>query len=95
MATFEEHCQDCQEELGERFEEVHKYLDEFAEQGFRHRIERHHREGVEEVRKKWGDRAAAAAEIHIRRDWGKWKNEIPWKSQVKRYVIHPPWMPFI
>lgn len=29
---------------------------------------RHHRQGIEEVRRLWGDRAALAAEIHIRQD---------------------------
>jgi len=96
MAFIDEHCQDCMKALGEEFREVHVWLDEFAkDKGFKHRIERHHREGVKEVREKWGDRAAQAAEIHIKRDWGKWREDIPWKSQVKRYVLCPPWTPFI
>ena len=32
---------------------------------------RDHREGIEEVRAKWGDEAAEAAEIHILKDCGK------------------------
>ena len=97
MAYIDEHCQDCVETLGEKFREVHAYLDEFAKnKGYKHRIERHHREGVEEIREKWGDRAAEAAEIHIKRDWKSWDDKkVPWKSQVKRFVLCPPWTPFI
>ena len=30
-----------------------------------HRKQRHNKEGIEEVRKMWGDKAAEAAELHI------------------------------
>ena len=71
MASLQEHCQDCMRELGERFEHVHLWLDELFERyGPMHRPFRHHTGGVEMVRAKWGDRAARAAEIHIRRDCG-------------------------
>lgn len=71
MASFEEHCQRCEEILGEPFPRVHLWLDEFfmkSPWGTRHRHLRHHRKGIEEVRRLWGDRAALAAEIHIRQD---------------------------
>ena len=72
MASFEEHCADCRRELGEDFAQVHKWLDAlFTVLGPKHRSARHHTDGVEQVRKRWGDRAARAAEIHIRRDCGK------------------------
>ena len=71
MATTEEHCQDCLRKLGESFEHVHLWLDELqVEYGPMHRPFRHHTGGVEVVRAKWGDDAARAAEIHIRRDCG-------------------------
>ncbi|MCF7853306.1 MAG: hypothetical protein K9N51_00800 [Candidatus Pacebacteria bacterium] len=71
MATLNEHCRDCERELGEPFTHVHEWLDELQpDYGPMHRVFRHHREGVERVRAKWGDRAARAAEIHIRRDTG-------------------------
>ena len=70
MAHIDEHCEDCIRELGQPFPEIHRWLDEFfVTKGARHRVMRHHTEGVEEARRKWGDRAAAAAEIHIRKDW--------------------------
>ena len=58
-------------ELGEPFEHVHEWLDAlFKVMGPKHRSARHHAGGVEQVRKMWGDRAALAAEIHIKRDCG-------------------------
>lgn len=71
MASFENHCRQCEKEIGEAFPEVHLWLDAFFGQepyGTRHRHVRHHLGGIAEVRKKWGDRAAKAAEIHIRQD---------------------------
>jgi len=69
MASFEEHCQDCVEELGEPFPHVHLWLDAlFKHLGPKHRDARHHTKGVEEVRKAWGSKAARAAEIHILKD---------------------------
>ena len=71
MASFEKHCRDCLEELGERFEYVHEWLDELQpEYGPMHRPFRHHTDGVEQVRARWGEKAARAAEIHILRDTG-------------------------
>lgn len=71
MPSFEYHCEECRKKLGEPFEYVHRWLDEFfgdPRYGTRHRHLRHHKKGIEEVRKKWGDRAAKAAELHIRSD---------------------------
>lgn len=35
-----------------------------------HRRHRHHVEGIEEVRERWGDQAARAAELHVMIDMG-------------------------
>lgn len=68
---IEAHCRRCRELLGTEWREVHVYLDEFAKQNIlTHRMLRHHREGVEEVRRLFGDEAARAAELHITDDWG-------------------------
>ena len=43
--------------LGKPFEEVHRWLDEFAGKppyGMRHRKLRHHLAGIEQARKLWG-----------------------------------------
>lgn len=85
MALVDEHCRDCTNILGEDFREVHEWLDEFfPSKGLRHRVARHHTEGVEEVRKKWGDRAAEAAEIHIKKDcYGK----VPSREEAELWNI--------
>jgi len=54
--------------FGRGFPEVHKFLHEFAGKpgiGMRHRCLRHHLEGIEEVRRRFGDSAAEAAKQHI------------------------------
>ena len=73
-----EHCLECEEKLGKPFEVVHRWLDEYARlyrhdpvTMHNHWRHRHHKEGVEEVRRKWGDEAAKAAELHIMSDFGK------------------------
>ena len=71
MPSFDEHCEQCRLVLGEPFPEVHRWLDAFCgvePYGTRHRHLRHHQEGIEAIRDMWGDRAALAAEIHIRQD---------------------------
>lgn len=75
MPDLEYHCKECEELLGQRFAQVHKWLDELMydkniklRYRTRHRKFRHNREGIEKVRKMWGELAAKAAEIHIRTD---------------------------
>ena len=87
MASYKEHCEDCIRELGEPFEQVHLWLDElFKTLGPKHRSARHHSGGVEEVRRRWGDRSARAAEIHIARDMGG----IPTESQAQQWSLFGP-----
>ena len=76
MADLNTHCEDCLQELGEPFREVHEWLDElFKYLGPDHRGYRHNWKGIEEVRKRWGDRAAKGAIIHIERDMNlRWRN---------------------
>lgn len=72
MAELKTHCEDCLVALGEEFRHVHEWLDElFKYVGSDHRDYRHNLQGIEEVRRRWGDRAARAAEIHLRRDKGE------------------------
>lgn len=74
MAHFKEHCDDCIRELGNPYEEVHKWLDEFAFKNGKidpsHRKIRHHKEALNECRKLFGDSGVEAAIIHIRKDMG-------------------------
>lgn len=69
MASLAQHNNDCLKFLGEPFENVNRWVDEyFAQYGPTHRRFRHHREGIEEARALFGDRGATAAAIHILRD---------------------------
>lgn len=76
MASFEDHCKECKQKLGEPFPQVHIWLDEFFGKGIykyrieEHRRERHHKEGVEQIRQAWGEKAAQAARLHIMNDMG-------------------------
>jgi hypothetical protein len=66
-----DHCKESITLFGEPFEEVHKWLDEFAGKegiGFRHRKYRHHLKGAEEVRIKFGETAFHVALQHIKSD---------------------------
>ncbi len=74
MAHWKEHVEDCRAQLGNGWDCVHHWLDEYAKIYWPskiHRIHRHHFSGVEEIRHKWGDEAAKAGEIHIIKDEGE------------------------
>jgi len=93
---FEEHCQRCHALLGDRFDQVHIWLDHFAyvpstltHEAYydpMHRQYRHHVQGIIEIRQKWGQPAATAAVVHILDDLfpGGWAEEdairIPWNQ---------------
>ncbi|MBU1405054.1 MAG: hypothetical protein KKE83_11910 [Proteobacteria bacterium] len=85
MAHLYEHCYDCERWIGRDWEEVHLWLDEFfTEFGPAHRCQRHHIEGIEEIRQKLGDEAALAAKIHILVDcWG-----IPSKADYENCFVN-------
>jgi len=69
MSDLETHCRETVDKLGSEFREVHEWMDAyFPKMGPSHRKMRHHKEGIEEVRALWGDKAAQAAKIHIEAD---------------------------
>ena len=74
MAKIKTHNEDCLSVLGETFEHVHKWLDEYAKKYSpmiyleRHRQYRHHAKGIAEVKEQWGFYAERAAKLHIIRD---------------------------
>ena len=88
MSSLEEHCEDCIRELGKPYKEVHLWLDElFKKLGPKHRSVRHHEGGVEEVREKFGDDAAKAAEIHIKKDC---LGIVPTREQAEMWCLFGP-----
>lgn len=71
MSNLEEHCKETNNILGKDFKEIHEWLDEFFGKFpyfSKHRYLKHHKEGIEEVKKLFGEQASKAAEIHIRQD---------------------------
>lgn len=81
MSTLDEHCRETADKLGRPWQEVHEWLDDlFLEMGPSHRKVRHHREGIEKVRARYGDEAALAAEMHVRADCG---GRIPKRSDYE------------
>ena len=86
MSTFQEHCNECEAVLGKSFDFVHRWLDEFASSYFPspiHRAIRHHAEGIEEVRKLWGDEAAEAARLHIQADMSFMPSKSWWENETE------------
>ena len=89
----EEHCAECLEKMGKEWDWVHEWLDSLAGLTWpemTHRVERHHEEGVEEIRRKGGDEAAKAAILHIQADFNmdglfpKYEGEVPTKKWVEK-----------
>jgi hypothetical protein len=66
MPSFEEHCRDTERRFGNRFEDVHRWLDELQPTlGPEHRKVRHNESGVQYCLGRWGVAAACAAQAHI------------------------------
>lgn len=69
MASLEQHKGDCVRWLGSECEQVNRWMDEyFAIHGASHRKFRHHKDGIEDAKRLFGDIGAAAALIHVLRD---------------------------
>ena len=91
MPSFEQHCEESVRLFGQPFEEVHRWLDEFAGRpphGMKHRKFRHHLAGIMEVQKRWGDDAAAAARQHVISDLKMegWTEDQPFPRDEREYV---------
>lgn len=72
VAAFEEHCRDCERILGDRCEEVNRWMDDgFDKYKAHHRFLKHHRRGVVIAGKKFGELGRQAALVHVLRDCGK------------------------
>ena len=90
MPSFTEHCAETTAALGMPYEDVHRWLDEFAGKpplGMRHRKVRHHFAGIEQVRKLWGDQAATAARLHIIANLKQegWTEDMPFPRDEQHY----------
>lgn len=77
--------------FGKPYTEVHLWLDEFAgtpEYGMRHRRKRHHKTGVQEAEKLFGEEGALAARLHIISDLKEegWQEDRPFPENEYEYV---------
>jgi hypothetical protein len=82
LASFDEHCRDCERILGDRCEEVNHWLDAgFKRFGPLHRFWRHHSRGVDEAEKLFGVLGRKAAIVHIMKDCGHVPSTRDWEEQ--------------
>ena len=82
MASFEEHCSDCERILGQRCENVNRWIDEeFKRFGPLHRFSRHHSRGVQDAELKFGPWGRKAALVHILKDCGHIPTARDWAEQ--------------
>lgn len=89
--TFEKHCEESDDLFGERFEEVHCWLDAFQgtpKYRMRHRRKRHHEEGIRQVVELFGRKAGEAARRHILSDLMEegWNEKDPFPEDEEHYV---------
>ena len=84
---FEYHCEESRKLFGAPFEEVHRWLDEFAglnNIGMKHRRFRHHEAGLKEVEKLFGKDAVPVAKQHIISDLIKEEGWNPNKDKFSK-----------
>lgn len=91
MSKREEHCRESVTLFGAPFEEVHRWLDEFAgspKYGMRHRRVRHHEAGIQEAIRLFGAAAGPAARQHILSDLKQegWTEHDPFPQNEAHYV---------
>lgn len=93
MAKFEDHCRDCERLLGDKHENVNRWIDElFKLYGPKHRRHRHCWKGVREARQLFGDLGAKAAIVHIVRDCGAVPAQRTYDEQNLGIVLAPEYL---
>jgi hypothetical protein len=75
MATIKNHCADCKYYLRDKYEEIHQFLDQYANifspaffEDY-HRTFLHNSYGIELIKQKWGVEGYEAGIIHLTRDY--------------------------
>ncbi len=77
MPEFQEHCRISELRTGKRFEDLHRWMDNFAgELGKNHREQRHGLNDIETVKKRWGDEGVIEFLVHIIVDFRDTKNKL-------------------
>ncbi|WP_034628044.1 DUF6915 family protein [Desulfocurvibacter africanus] len=83
---FKEHCARTKAALGSDWAELHRWLDQYADEycGW-HRIILHHAQGIELAVEIFGERAREAVRMHVMDDFEgripKGFKDMPWPSQ--------------
>ena len=86
MPKFSEHCKLSKEKFGEDGIEFHKWIDQYATYGYRHRQVLHNKEGIEVGVQLFGEKARRHLEQHIKDDYeNSWKNKIPSIKDLRGY----------
>jgi len=95
MAKFEEHCADCERLLGNKHEEVNRWMDElFREYGADHRRHRHCWSGVRQAKHLYGEDGAKAAIVHIVRDCGGVPHERDYDKTNLGIILAPEYLTY-
>ena len=68
MPEFKEHCEISKDLFGEDGEEYHKWIDQYAKYGYRHRQVLHNREGIEVGVQLFGEKARKHLKQHLKDD---------------------------
>lgn len=87
----EQHCNECEQNFGSPYAEIHTWLDEFAgskQYGMRHRRVRHHEAGILQVMELFGGEAGIAARLHILADLREegWKETDHFPLNEQEYI---------
>lgn len=91
MASFDEHCNDCERILGDRCEAVNRWVDSgFAKFGANHRFLKHHWRGVDEAGKLFGELGRKAAIVHIVKDCGRVPKVREWEDKLPNTLLITP-----
>lgn len=88
---FEDHCAESILLFGKPYEEIHRWLDDFAgtpEFKMRHRKKRHHEDGLRQVRELFGEEAVKVAMRHIISDLQEegWTESDPFPKNEEHYI---------
>lgn len=92
LASFEEHCNDCERLLGDRCAAVNGWMDEgFKIFGSQHRFWRHHWNGVKQAEALFGALGRKAAMVRILKDCGRVPKARDWERKPSTQpIIIPP-----
>lgn len=83
MSLHEDHCEKSKGLFGEEGKEYHKWLDQYATEGYRHRQVLHNKEGVEVGVQLFGEKARKHLEQHIKDDYET--DKIPTIKDLRGY----------